>query len=53
LIGRHPSLTDLDKGDLRMAIDFRQVYASLLDQWLRVDPRQVLDGEFEQLQLLS
>jgi len=53
LIGQHPSLTDLDQGDLKMVIDFRQVYASLLDQWLRVDSRPLLSGEFEQLKLLS
>ena len=34
LTGQHPSLTDLDQGDLKMAIDFRQVYATLLAQWL-------------------
>jgi uncharacterized protein (DUF1501 family) len=53
LIGQHPSLTDLDQGDLKMAIDFRQVYATLLDQWLRIDSRQSLNGNFAQLTLLS
>jgi len=31
LIGRHPSLTDLDQGDLKFGIDFRSVYASVLE----------------------
>jgi len=52
LIGQHPSLTDLDQGDLKMAIDFRQVYATLLDQWLGVSSTQSLGGDFGQLALL-
>lgn len=34
LIGKHPSLTDLDDGDLKHHTDFRQVYAALLERWL-------------------
>lgn len=34
LHGRAPSLTDLDGGDLKMTVDFRTVYASLLKNWL-------------------
>lgn len=36
LVGAHPSLTDLDDGDLKVAIDFRQVYATVLQKWLGV-----------------
>ena len=32
-IGKHPSLSDLDDGDLRFHTDFRQVYATVLDGW--------------------
>ena len=38
LVGQTPSLTDLDDGDLRMNIDFRQVYSTLLSEWLKVSP---------------
>src|SRR4051794_23737274 len=41
IIGNHPSLTDLDEGDLKMAIDFRQVYVAILDQWLQVEPVRI------------
>ncbi len=34
VIGRHPSLTELDQGDLKHHTDFRRVYASLLGHWL-------------------
>jgi uncharacterized protein (DUF1501 family) len=52
-VGDHPKLDDLDSGDLRHAIDFRRVYATLLDEWLGVDSRAVLNGQFQHLPLLK
>jgi uncharacterized protein (DUF1501 family) len=52
-IGKHPSLTDLDDGDLKHHTDFRQVYATLLDGWLNVDSKSVLNGKFEHIPLLK
>ena len=46
LVGAHPSLTDLDDGNLRHHTDFRQVYAAVLDRWLGVPSRQILGQEF-------
>ena len=34
LHGAYPSLTDLDDGDLKMTVDFRRVYATVLEGWL-------------------
>ncbi|RKR86312.1 uncharacterized protein (DUF1501 family) [Micromonospora pisi] len=42
LYGEQPSLTDLDDGDLKFTVDFRDVYATLLDRVLGADPGQVL-----------
>jgi len=43
LFGPHPNLTDLDEtGDPRFAIDFRDLYASLIRRWLDVDPTPIL-----------
>jgi uncharacterized protein (DUF1501 family) len=42
LHGEPPDLTDLVDGDVRHKIDFRQVYASLLDGWLGVPAQGVL-----------
>jgi uncharacterized protein (DUF1501 family) len=53
LVGLHPSLTDLDNGALEFHIDFRQVYATLLDRWLGFDSRIVLTGDFERLDILD
>lgn len=46
LVGRHPSLTDLDQGDLKFGIDFRSVYASVLEDWMKSPSEKVLRGKF-------
>ncbi|MEZ6033170.1 MAG: DUF1501 domain-containing protein [Planctomycetaceae bacterium] len=53
LIGTPASMTDLEDGDLKMQFDFRQVYATILDDWLAVPPEKVLSGEFEKMALVS
>ena len=54
-IGEHPSLKpeDLAGGDLRFHTDFRQVYATILDQWLKCDSRRVLGKQFEHVELFK
>ena len=52
LIGRAPSLTDLDAGDLRHHIDFRQLYATVLDRHLGADAESILGQRFERLPIL-
>lgn len=49
--GTHPSLTDLDQnGDLKMTMDFRRVYATLMKEWMGFgDPRAILKGDFAPL----
>jgi uncharacterized protein (DUF1501 family) len=50
LHGRHPSLTDLDDGNMKMTTDFRRVYASLIKEWLGYeDTEAVLKGRFDPL----
>ena len=46
LYGEHPSLTRLVDGDRAMQYDFRQIYASILEDWLGADARQVLGREY-------
>jgi uncharacterized protein (DUF1501 family) len=48
-LGRYPSLTDLDDGDLKHTVDFRSVYRELLEDWLGVEPQRVLEAEFAAL----
>ena len=44
--GNHPSLTDLDQGDLKFGVDFRSVYASVLEDWMQAPSEKVLRGRF-------
>jgi len=39
----------LNGEDLRHTIDFRGVYATLLEQWLGLDATSIVDGSFEQI----
>lgn len=52
-VGTYPSLGDLDDGDLKFTLDFRRVYATLLDKWLEVDSKSVLSGEYQHVELLA
>lgn len=48
--GQHPSLTDLDEGDLKMTTDFRTVYATMMKEWMGFDDAgSVLKADFETL----
>ena len=53
ILSEAPDLTDLDNGDLKYKIDFRQIYASLLDNWLKADSRLVLGQAFEPVRLFG
>ena len=44
-----PDLQNLDQGDLRYQIDFKQVYATLLRRWLEADDQQILGRSFPYL----
>ncbi|MDZ7361401.1 MAG: DUF1501 domain-containing protein [candidate division KSB1 bacterium] len=51
--GNQPSLTDLENGDLKMVFDYRQIYASVLEQWLLGDSAKILGGSFNTLPLIN
>jgi uncharacterized protein (DUF1501 family) len=53
LIGATPKLLDLQDGDLRMSVDFRQVYAAVLEKWLDLPSKTALSGEFAPLPLFK
>ena len=53
LLGTHPSLRDLDEGDLKFNTDFRAVYAGVLQQWLKADPKQVLEGAYRPFDVVA
>jgi len=51
--GPLPDLANLDNGDLRYSIDFRSVYASVLEHWFETDSVSVLKGQFETLNIIA
>ena len=52
VLNEAPNLSDLDEGDLKFSVDFRQIYASLLQDWLKTNDKSILGGNFESLKLL-
>jgi uncharacterized protein (DUF1501 family) len=52
LFGKHPSLTQLDNGDLKFSTDFRSVYATVLENWLRAPSQVVLGKKFSTLPIV-
>lgn len=54
LHGEYPSLTKLDdNGDLIYTVDFRSVYATILEDWLGADAQAVLGRKFEKLGFIA
>lgn len=53
LIGQSSSLTDLQQGDLKHHVDFRQVYATVLEDWLGADSAAVLGKSYAGLPIFG
>ncbi|MCD6543563.1 MAG: DUF1501 domain-containing protein [Flavobacteriaceae bacterium] len=48
-----PNLSQLDSnGDIKYTIDFRSVYATILDKWLEVDDKIILNKSFDKLKFI-
>ncbi len=48
LYGEHPSLTEMDDGNLIKTTDFRRVYATMIKEWLGFDDtKTILNGDYE------
>ena len=52
LYGKHPSLTDLDNGDVKFTTDFRTAYATLIEDWFGVKHQRVLGKHYDRLKLV-
>ncbi|MEM8710703.1 MAG: DUF1501 domain-containing protein [Planctomycetota bacterium] len=53
LYGEHPSLTDLHQGDLVSTVDFRSVYATVIEHWFQADSTAVLGARYPVLDFLA
>ncbi|MFV1961949.1 MAG: DUF1501 domain-containing protein [Acidimicrobiia bacterium] len=52
--GETPSLSSLDpSGNLVHTVDYRSVYATVLDHWLEADADTILGAEYERLDVLT
>jgi len=52
IIGQHPSLTKLDQGDLMFNIDFRNVYATVLQDWMDTPSKPILGQQFKTMPII-
>ncbi|MYA59104.1 MAG: DUF1501 domain-containing protein, partial [Chloroflexi bacterium] len=53
--GEYPSMDtkDLVEGDLAFNLDFRSLYTEIMDDWLEVDSREVMDRDYEKVGFLA
>ena len=51
-LGGPPDLTKLDAGDVAYQVDYRDLYASLLRQWLDIDPTPILGARVTSLEVI-
>jgi uncharacterized protein (DUF1501 family) len=52
LLNAMPDLADLNDGDLKHKVDFRNVYATVLNKWLGVDDKTILGNSFERMNFI-
>jgi uncharacterized protein (DUF1501 family) len=53
LLGEHPPLEALDEGDLVFNVDFRSVYATVLEDWMGATSQQVLGRAWPKAKVLK
>lgn len=47
-----PNLSDLDEGDLKYNVDFKNVYATVLNKWLSADDGKILGKKYTPLKFI-
>lgn len=47
-----PDLADLNEGDLKHKVDFKNVYATVLSKWLGADDKMILGNKFDYLNFI-
>ena len=52
IINAMPDLNDLDEGDLKYKVDFRDVYATIMKKWLGADDHLILGKRSTYLELI-
>jgi len=52
LINEMPDLSNLQEGDLKHTVDFKNVYATILNKWLNADDKAILGKQYSYLNFL-
>jgi len=52
LLNAMPDLADLDEGDLKYKVDFKNVYATVLKNWLGADEAAILKNKYSYLNFI-
>lgn len=52
LLNEGPDLTNLKDGDLQYKVDFKRVYATLLNKWLGADDKTILKQHYDYLSFI-
>jgi len=47
-----PNLSDLDDGDLKFSVDFKNVYSTILKKWLNTDEQSILGNKYQYLNFI-
>lgn len=52
ILNEMPNLTDLNDGDLKHTVDFRNVYATILNKWLDVEDKKIMGNTFKKMSFI-
>ena len=47
-----PDLSDLNEGDLKYNVDFKDVYATVLNKWLKADDKLILNNKYNYMNFI-
>ncbi len=52
LLNAMPDLNDLNDGDLKHTVDFKNVYATVLNKWLGADDKEILGKQYDYMKFI-
>ena len=52
LMNSLPDLGDLNEGDLKYNVDFKNVYATVLNKWLKADDKSILNNKYDYMNFI-
>ncbi len=52
VVNEAPDLSNLEEGDLKYTVDFRNIYATILRKWLQADEQKILGAKFSYMDFI-